>query len=283
MNFLHCGKFKVQLGLQTRIMGILNVTPDSFSDGGRHHDRHEAAAHAIRMEEEGADFIDIGGESSRPGASPVSTEEELRRILPVLEALIPRINIPVSIDTCKPEVARKAIQAGASMINDIQGLKNPKMAEVAAEYRLPAVLMHMQNQPETMQLNPAYGSVVSDLLLFFKQEVERAVSSGISREQIVIDPGIGFGKTAAHNLQILRSLEQFHSLGLPVLIGTSNKSFIGKILDLPVEKRLAGSLATVAWAVWKGVHIVRVHEVGPTKNVIQMIDAIRTAEESPGC
>ena len=282
MNFckqtfeLSCGRFKIQLGVKTHVMGILNATPDSFSDQGKYFGQLDAISHALKMEEEGADFIDVGGESSRPGARPVSVEEELRRVLSILEAVVPRLKIPVSIDTCKPEVARKAIEYGVSLINDIQAFNHPEMAEIDAEYHLPVVLMHMQKTPETMQMSPRYHSVVEEIILFFEAKINAAVSAGLSKEQIILDPGIGFGKTVEHNLKILRSVEEFFALNRPLLIGTSNKSFIGKILDLPADKRLAGSLATVAWAVWKGVHMVRVHEVGPTVNVIRMIEAIRT-------
>ncbi|MHB8481664.1 MAG: dihydropteroate synthase [Nitrospiria bacterium] len=272
---LSCGRFKIQLGDRTHVMGILNVTPDSFSDRGKYFDKQDAVDHALKMEAEGADFIDVGGESSRPGSRPVSADEELRRILPVLEVIIPRLKIPVSIDSCKPEVARKAIEYGASLMNDIQALSHPEMAEIAVEYNLPVILMHMQKTPETMQLNPRYESVVEEIALFFEGKINRAISSGLSKEQIILDPGIGFGKTVDHNLKLLRSVEKFYTLNRPLLIGASNKTFIGKILDLPVEKRLAGSLATVAWAVLKGVHIVRVHDVGSTQNVIRMIEEIR--------
>jgi dihydropteroate synthase len=273
---LTAGPFKVQLGGHMKVMGILNVTPDSFSDPGRYFSREKAITHALRMEEEGADFIDIGGESSRPGAKPVSFEEEIERVIPLLEMLAPRLKIPVSVDTYKPEVARRAIDAGASMINDIRALAEPGMKELLSEKRVPVVLMHMKGTPETMQLEPAYQAVVPEITLFFKERIQTALSAGMAPEQIIVDPGIGFGKTASHNLEILRWLDQFHRLGFPVLVGTSNKSFIGKILDRPVEKRLAGSLATVAWAIRKGAHIVRVHEVGATKDLIRMIEAIES-------
>jgi dihydropteroate synthase len=276
-NFiLTAGPFKVHLGGQTKVMGILNVTPDSFSDPGRYFSRERAIAHALQMEDDGADFIDIGGESSRPGAQPVSFEEEIERVIPLLEEIVPRLKIPVSVDTFKPEVARRAIEAGASIINDIRALAEPGMKELVSARRVPVVLMHMKGMPETMQMEPAYQAVVTEIALFFKERIQTALSAGIRPEQIIIDPGIGFGKTASHNLEILRSLDQFHTLGCPVLVGTSNKSFIGKILDRPVEKRLAGSLATVAWAVWKGAHIVRVHEVGATKDLIRIIEAIQS-------
>lgn len=276
-NFiLTAGPFKVHLGGQTKVMGILNVTPDSFSDPGRYFSRERAIAHALQMEDDGADFIDIGGESSRPGAQPVSFEEEIERVIPLLEEIVPRLKIPVSVDTFKPEVARRAIEAGASIINDIRALAEPGMKELVSARRVPVVLMHMKGMPETMQMEPAYQAVVTEIASFFKERIQTALSAGIRLEQIIIDPGIGFGKTASHNLEILRSLDQFHTLGCPVLVGTSNKSFIGKILDRPVEKRLAGSLATVAWAVWKGAHIVRVHEVGATKDLIRIIEAIQS-------
>lgn len=276
-NFiLTAGPYKIHLGAQTKIMGILNVTPDSFSDPGRYFSRNKAIDHALQMEEEGADILDVGGESSRPGAQPVSIDEEVERIIPVLEALIPKLKIPVSVDTYKPEVARRAIEAGAAMINDIRAMAEPGMKELISEKRVPVVLMHMKGTPETMQQEPAYQAVVTEIGSFFKERIEVALSAGIAPEKIIIDPGIGFGKTLTHNMEILRLLDQFHSLGFPVLIGTSNKSFIGKILDRPLEKRLAGSLATVASAISKGAHIVRVHEVGATRDMIRMIEAIES-------
>ncbi|MBI1823982.1 MAG: dihydropteroate synthase [Nitrospirae bacterium] len=272
---LVCGRFRIQLGLQTRIMGILNVTPDSFSDGGLYFSREKAAERALQMEEEGADFIDIGGESSRPGAASVSLAEELERVIPVLEAVIPRLKIPVSVDTCKTEMARRAIECGAAMINDIRALGEPGMMDLVARQGVAAVLMHMKGTPGTMQDEPEYQSVVQEVLLFLKGRFERAIERGVRPEQIILDPGIGFGKSLSHNLEILRSLDRFRMLNRPVMIGVSHKSFIGKVLERPIEKRLFGSLAAAAWAQWKGIHIVRVHDVRATRDVLKMIRAIQ--------
>ncbi|HXN07482.1 MAG TPA: dihydropteroate synthase [Nitrospiria bacterium] len=265
------------LGETTRVMGILNITPDSFFDGGKYLNAEEAVSRALQMESEGADIIDIGGESSRPGAQEMGAEEESARILPVIKALASRLNIPISIDSRNSGVAQQALEAGASMINDIGGLRSPGMIKAAADSGVPVVLMHMQNDPLTMQSNPAYESVVSDLLAFFRERVEAVNRAGISNDRIVIDPGIGFGKNIDHNLEILKNLSRFHELGFPLLIGTSNKSFIGKILDLRVDQRSEGSLATVSLAAWMGIQIVRVHDVRGTVRAVRVIDAIRNA------
>jgi len=257
-------------------MGILNVTPDSFSDGGFYFQKEKAIDYAFQMEAEGADIIDLGGESSRPGAQAVTVREELLRLLPILDAIIPKLKIPVSVDTYKTEVAKQVIESGASIINDIFALREPGMMELIAKKGVPTVLMHMKGTPVTMQTEPVYQSVIEEISSFFKDRIQTALSAGIKLEQIIIDPGIGFGKTVLHNLEILRSLDQFQLFNCPVLIGTSNKSFIGKILNLSVENRLAGSLATVAWAIWKGVQIVRVHNVRATQDVIRMINAIHS-------
>jgi len=274
---LNCGKFRMALGETTRVMGILNITPDSFFDGGKYLNAEEAVSRALQMESEGADIIDIGGESSRPGAQEMGAEEESARILPVIKALASRLNIPISIDSRNSGVAQQALEAGASMINDIGGLRSPGMIKAAADSGVPVVLMHMQNDPLTMQSNPAYESVVSDLLAFFRERVEAVNRAGISNDRIVIDPGIGFGKNIDHNLEILKNLSRFHELGFPLLIGTSNKSFIGKILDLRVDQRSEGSLATVSLAAWMGIQIVRVHDVRGTVRAVRVIDAIRNA------
>lgn len=272
---LICGKFRLTLGETTRVMGILNVTPDSFFDGGRYLKTEEAVSRALHMESDGADIIDIGGESSRPGAPEMGEEEESARVVSVIKLLVPRLKIPISIDTRKPGVAHRALEAGVSMINDIGGLRSPGMIKAAADSGVPVVIMHMQNDPLTMQINPAYESVVSDLLAFFRERVEAVNRAGISNDRIVIDPGIGFGKNIEHNLEILKNLSRFHELGFPLLIGTSNKSFIGKILGLPVDERNEGSLATVSLAAWMGAQIVRVHDVRGTVRAVRVIDAIR--------
>ncbi len=274
-KIIKAGKHVLDLSRRTHLMGILNVTPDSFSDGGKYLDSQRALAHAMRMAEEGADIIDVGGESSRPGSLPVSAEEELRRVIPVVEGLAGKIDLPISIDTYKSEVAEKALHAGAVMINDISACRMDKrMVEVVGEYQCPVVLMHMKGTPRDMQLNPYYDSVIEEIYQFFLERVEYLGHMGIPRENIIIDPGIGFGKTVEHNLTILRNLSSFRSLGLPILIGTSRKSFIGAILSAGVEERLEGTAATVALAINQGADIVRVHDVREMKKVAVMTDAI---------
>ncbi|MCX7919957.1 MAG: dihydropteroate synthase [bacterium] len=263
---------------RTFVMGILNITPDSFSDGGKYYTPDQAYLHAMRMIEEGADIIDVGGESSRPGAQPVSAEEEIARIVPVIERLATATNIPISVDTYKAQVAESAINAGAQMINDITAMTyDPAMLPLAARTGVPVVLMHMQGTPQTMQLNPQYTNVVSDIIEYLNNAIQIAKQAGINEEQIIIDPGIGFGKTLEHNLSILHHLSEFLRLGRPILIGVSRKSFIGKILDLPVDERLEGTAAAVAIAVIHGAKIVRVHDVKAMVRVVKIADAIRVS------
>ncbi|NOZ23680.1 MAG: dihydropteroate synthase [Planctomycetes bacterium] len=256
-------------------MAILNVTPDSFSDGGRFFDPPAAVAHARRMIAEGADLIDIGGESTRPGAERLSAEEELKRVLPVIEALRSDSDVAISIDSWKAGVAREAIAAGADMINDIGGLRlDAAMAELAAETGAAVAIMHMQGTPQTMQKDPTYDDVVEDIKIFLRESIERALAAGVDRDSILIDPGIGFGKTLEHNLEILRRLREFSDLGVAVLIGTSRKSFLGKILDVRAEKRMIGTMATVALAVREGASVVRVHDVREAVETVRVADAI---------
>ena len=263
-------------GGRVLVMGALNVTPDSFSDGGAFLDPDAAADRALAMEREGADIIDIGGESSRPGAEPVPLEEELRRVLPVLERLRGRLRIPISIDTTKAEVAEAALQAGAEIVNDISALRfDPRMGEVVAKSGAGLVLMHMRGTPKTMQQDPTYADVVAEVRDFLAQRVEHAVSLGIDRELIAIDPGIGFGKTVEHNLELLRRLPELCELGHPVLVGPSRKSFIGAVLDLPVEERLEGTLAACAVAVVRGADIVRVHDVRAVRRAVDLAVRLR--------
>lgn len=273
---LNCRGLKLPLGERTLIMGILNVTPDSFSDGGQFNDLERALAHARQMVAEGADIIDIGAESTRPGHEPVNEEEELRRLLPVLEALVQELKVPVSIDTYKSKVARAALETGAQIINDIWGFKkDPRLPEVVAGYPgVPVIIMH--NQEGT-----AYRDLLGDLLKSLRESIKIAEDAGINDEQIVVDPGIGFGKDLEQNLEVMRRLEELKVLGLPVLLGTSRKSMIGKTLDLPVEQRVEGTAATVALGIAKGVELVRVHDVREMTRVARMTDAMVRPRNKP--
>jgi dihydropteroate synthase len=257
---------------KTLIMGVLNITPDSFSDGGLFNTVDTAVAHGKKMVSDGADLIDIGGESSRPGSEPLSEKEELARILPVVTRLIDEVSVPISIDTYKPLVADTCLKAGAHLINDITGLTNPAMRKVAVEHNVPVVLMHMLGTPKIMQQKPVYQDVLGEITSFFKEQIATAHKIGI--QQIIIDPGIGFGKTVEHNLQILKHLETFKSLGCPILIGPSRKSFIGTITGLPVNERLEGTIAAITVAIMNGANIVRVHDVKECRRAIQVVDAI---------
>jgi dihydropteroate synthase len=256
------------------VMGILNVTPDSFSDGGVFLSSDKALAQALQMTEEGADIIDIGGESTRPGARPVSAQEEMDRVLPVVEALHARIPLPISIDTSKPEVMRAAVAAGAGFINDVQALRTDGALAAATELNVPVCLMHMQGEPRTMQDHPRYTDVVGEVRDFLKQRLEACVNAGIPASRLVVDPGFGFGKTLEHNIELLRSLKKLQGLGAAVLVGLSRKSMIGKALGLPVEQRLHASVALAVMAVQQGARIVRVHDVGPTVEALRMWAAV---------
>lgn len=253
-------------------MGILNLTPDSFSDGGEHDTLKAAITHAERMLEAGADLIDVGGESTRPGAAAVPLEVELARVLPVIRHLARHTQAVLSIDTRKPEVARAAIEAGAHLVNDVTGLGDPRMLAVLAETETPAVAMHMQGTPETMHLAPRYHDVVAEVYAALAESLERAHAAGV--ERVMIDPGIGFGKHMGHNLELLRHLRDFKSLNAPLVLGTSRKGFIGTILDLPVEERVEGTLATLALGVAHGVDVVRVHDVQAAVRAVRVADAI---------
>jgi dihydropteroate synthase len=258
------------------IMGVLNITPDSFSDGGKFMRVNTAVAQAHHMVAAGADIIDVGGESSRPGSDPVSVKDELRRVQPVIKKLVTELKVPISIDTYKPRVAHACLSQGAHLVNDITGLENSEMVEVIAEHRVPVVLMHMKGKPKTMQEQVSYaGDIISEIKRFFTERIARARDAGIN--DIILDPGIGFGKTVAHNLVILKRLHEFTSFGYPILIGPSRKSFIGTITGLPVEERLEGTLASTAIGVMNGARMVRTHDVKSCKRAIQVSDAIRTA------
>ena len=260
---------------ETGIMGIINVTPDSFSDGGKYANVEAAVMRAKQMVADGADIIDIGGESSRPGAEPISANEECRRVVPVVQALAEQFQIPISVDTYKAEVAYEALSAGACVINDITALHgDPNMCQILADAQAGVILMHMQGVPATMQKAPTYQNVVVEVHAWLTEVASQAVDRGIDSSRIMIDPGIGFGKTLDHNLEILRHLMQFRGIGHPLLVGVSRKKFIGQILDLPVHQREEGTAATVAWSIINGANVVRVHDVAKMKQVAQVIDAI---------
>lgn len=256
-------------------MGIVNVTPDSFSDGGRHLARDAALTHAHRLLEEGADILDIGGESTRPGSLPVSVQEELDRVMPVIEGL-QGIPIPVSVDTVKPEVMRAALAAGASMVNDIAALQQPGALEAVTESKAAVCLMHMKGTPQTMQEQPHYGDVVREVMDFLRERIAAAEAAGIARGRLVADPGFGFGKVLEHNFALLRRLEEFCELGVPVLAGLSRKSMLGKITGQEVEHRLAASLAASLLAVQRGASIVRVHDVRETADVLKVLKTVNS-------
>jgi dihydropteroate synthase len=257
------------------VMGVLNVTPDSFSDGGKYFYMARAFERAVQMAEEGADIIDVGGQSTRPGSEPTSVEEEIRRTVPVIETLRSRTKVPIAIDTYRAEVARRALVSGASMVNDVSGLRfDPEMAAVVAEHRVPVVIMHIKGTPRDMQANPEYEALIPEIMDYLREGIRIAEGAGIDR--IIVDPGIGFGKTFDHNLQIINNLQEFTLLERPLLVGPSRKAFLGKILDgAPPEDRLEGTAAAVAACVLKGANIVRVHDVKEMAKVVRVADAIR--------
>jgi dihydropteroate synthase len=266
---LRCGRFSLPLD-RPLIMGVVNVTPDSFSDGGRFFDAKAAVAHARRLAEDGADLIDIGGESTRPGAAAVPEEEELRRILPVLEGLK---DLPVSVDTRRPRVMKAVLEAGASMINDVEALAAPGALETLAGSQCAVCLMHKKGEPATMQQDPQYDDVVPEVKAFLNEAVERAKGAGVAAARLVVDPGFGFGKAAQHNLQLLKSLSQLADLGVPILVGLSRKSTLAKLTGRPVDERLAGSLAMALLALQGGAKILRVHDVRETRDVVRVWEA----------
>lgn len=263
---------------KTKIMGILNVTPNSFSDGGKFADKDSAVARAIQMAKDGADIIDIGGESTRPGAEPVSVDEELKRVIPVIEEIVCEVDLPISIDTMKADVAEAAIEAGAAMINDVSAMRfDPAMAGVAAKSGGPVVLMHMKGTPRDMQDNPEYDSLMGEIISFLDERALAAIEAGVAPENIIVDPGIGFGKTLDHNLEILRRLPELKSLGYPILVGASRKAFIGAILGTEPDDRIEGTVAAVTAAVMNGASIVRVHDVKEMARAARVADAIANA------
>ena len=273
---INCRGNILDLGSRTHIMGILNVTPDSFSDGGLYNDTAKAVLRAREMAAAGADIIDIGGESTRPGAEPLSEEEELRRIIPIIEHLVAELTVPISVDTYKATVAKKALEAGASIVNDISGLRfSPDMAKTVADYGAAVVIMHIKGTPRDMQQNPLYDDVVADVMSYLEEGIAIAVKAGVDREKILIDPGMGFGKTLDHNLTLLNRLDEFRSLGRPIVLGTSRKKFIGTILGIPVpEQRVDGTAPTLALGIERGASLVRVHDVARMAQVVRMTDAV---------
>jgi len=270
------------LDSKTSIMGILNVTPDSFFDGGIHFRLNDAVKSGLSMAVEGADIIDVGGESTRPSSDPLPLDQELGRVIPVIKALSREVEVPISIDTYKSEVARQALEAGATMVNDVSALRfDPAMGPLVAEAGVPIVLMHMKGTPKDMQIKPTYKDLLGEIAGFLSRAIEQAAGIGIKRELIIIDPGIGFGKSFDDNLKIIKELHTFSSLGQPVLVGTSNKAFIGHVLGLPVESRETGTMATIAAAVMNGADIVRVHNVKAARETVRMIEAIESGSSQP--
>ncbi|SDK60812.1 dihydropteroate synthase [Sediminibacillus albus] len=266
--WLNTKERQYNLSEKTLVMGILNITPDSFSDGGKYKEVDAAVEQALAMEREGADIIDIGGESTRPGHEPISIEEELNRVLPIIQAVKENVQLPISIDTYKSETARQAIEAGASIINDIWGAKkDPEIAHVAAECNVPIILMHNRD-------NAYYTTIIEDMKQDLQESIHIALQAGVKNENIILDPGIGFAKTAADNITVMQHLDRLSELGYPVLLGTSRKSMIGKIIDVPPEQRDAGTGATVCFGISKGVNIVRVHNVGMIHDMAKMMDAL---------
>lgn len=266
---------RMDLESATRVMGIVNVTPDSFSDGGLALDPARAVETAARMVEAGADLLDVGGESTRPGAAPIPEDEEIRRVVPIVEAIKRELKVRLSVDTSKAKVARLAVDAGADMVNDVTALSDPGMARALRDTRVPAIVLHMRGTPASMQRDTAYVDLLSSIVGFLRKTLQRAEAAGIPDDKILVDPGLGFGKSAEGNLLILRELPTLRSVGRPIVVGASRKSFIGTALELPTHERLEGGLAVAALAVWHGAHVIRTHDVGPTKRVTRMIDAIK--------
>ncbi|KLU17713.1 dihydropteroate synthase [Proteus cibarius] len=270
-----------ELNLSTpQVMGILNVTPDSFSDGGTHNSLNDAVNHAAKLIAEGASIIDIGGESTRPGASDVSIDEELQRVVPVVEAIRQRFDVWISVDTSKAQVITESANAGASIINDIRSLQEPGALEAAVKTGLPVCIMHMQGDPKTMQQSPHYENVVMDVDRFLQENIQRCVDAGIEKNQIILDPGFGFGKNLEHNYQLLAHLSELHHFGLPILAGMSRKSMVGQLLNVPPQERVAGSVACAVIAAMQGAQIIRVHDVKETIDAMKVVQATLSAKEN---
>jgi dihydropteroate synthase len=272
--------FHLSLGKKTRIMGVLNVTPDSFSDGGLFFERDRAIAQGETLAAQGADLLDIGGESARPFSDPVSVDEEIQRIVPVIKTLVKRISIPISVDTYKAEVAKAALDVGASLVNDISALSfDPHLAQVIVDYKVPVILMHIKGTPRDMQVHPKYDHLLAEIHRFFVERIEVAQAQGIPLEYIMLDPGIGFGKTIDHNLTLIKRLDYFQDLNRPIVLGTSRKAFIGKLTNQEPLDRDWGTAATLVVGVWQGAHMVRVHNTGAAKQVLAVADALCEADE----
>lgn len=280
-SFQVSGKDHV-LGERTWIMGVLNVTPDSFSDGGLYFDKDKAIEHGLELVEEGADIVDVGGETTKPGSDPIPAKEELKRLIPVISALREKTDVLISVDSTKSEVAEAALEAGADIINDISSFRNdPKMASLASEKDVPVILMHMKGTPKTMQLNPSYTNLLAEVKSFLKEKIEVAVASGIKKGKIIIDPGIGFGKRYEDNLILINNLSFLEELERPILFGPSRKSFIGKILDALPQERIEGTIASSILGIVRGAHILRVHDVAPVKKAVLVAEAILSENLSP--
>ncbi len=269
----NCAKFKIDLS-HTRVMGIVNVTPDSFSDGGQFSKKALAIQHGLQLTQEGADFLDIGGESTRPNAAPVALQEELDRVIPVIEALASQVDIPVSIDTYKPQVMQAAINAGASIVNDVRALQEPGAIDVVANVDVGVCLMHMQGMPQNMQDNPLYKNVLTEVTLFLTERLSQCIQAGIDAERIVLDPGFGFGKTRAHNISLIKQLHVFESLGRPLLVGLSRKSVLGQVTGSDIDARLYASIAASVISALKGAKILRVHDVAATVEALKIVNVM---------
>lgn len=277
---VQAGDYLLQFNRRTLVMGILNVTPDSFSDGGKYINRDDAINHGIKLAAEGSDIVDIGGESTRPGAEPLSLEDELNRVIPVIKELAKEVQIPISIDTYKSEVAREALDAGASIINDISGLKSDdKMAGIAAEYDVPVVVMHIKGTPRDMQINPHYENMISEVRNSLAESVNIALNAGVDKNKIIVDPGIGFGKDLMDNFSLIKNLDYFKSLGHFILIGPSRKSFLWKTLDVSPDETIEATAAAVTACIMAGADIVRIHDVKEVMNAVKVADLIVSAPE----